>query len=385
MDSEYKIRINGIKTAKIVLSIWLLIGLLFSTLYYPKKIFTMKKLKSLLYVIVAILFVGLSSCGSDGPGSMNQGQAQAAFSSVNENLAASLDELANAPGAEALNSFAGVAGSIAPFGKVSYRHKEIREQAKLSLTTLRSMVHFGANGVPQQEGPFIFDDHKGKYYWNPNTETFDMDGESTVIQMYYPTEGSETNNAEFKLSGYTETLVGDEYNPTFIDATVLVDGDIQAELDLEASYNNETYEPEFIDLSISLTPFTWSVKLDDRPSTTTSVSESLSKSGTALIGVGLKVTYNNGDKSEENINKISGYVQLMRIKFVASLEVANLQSPDDFSIAIKIDGKDAGDVVLEGENMEPVIKYNNGETDSLEEVFADLAAQLEGLLGNEPA
>ena len=141
----------------------------------------------------------------------------------------------------------------------------------------------------------------------------------------------------------------------------------------------ETYEPSFVDLSVFVTPFRFDLDLDDKKPTSSTVSESLSKSGKLLIGFGVSVSYYSQDKSEENISAISGYIQIMRIKFAASIVRDELQGPEDLKIAIKIDGKDAGDIVLD-ENSEPNIKYNDGTLQPLEEVFGDLALELEGVL-----
>jgi hypothetical protein len=348
----------------------------------------MKTLKSLLYVNVAILFVGLSSCGSDGPGSMNKSEAQAAFESVGNSLSASFNEINEAPGTVGLNSFADLTSTVSPFATriSSQRPKEVREQVKITLASLRSMIVHptAADGkFPGGEG-FVFEENTGLYIYNSELGYFEREGNDAIIRIQYPTAGPESsdNDAEFRLAGYTETLVLDEYNPTFIDATLLIDGVTQASIDLTAEYFMETGEPKNVDLSVFVTPFTFDLLLNEK-TTSTSVSESLSKAGVGvLIGFGVNVSYYSTDKSEENIKAISGYIQLMRIKFVASIVRENVQSPDDLKIAVKIDGKDAGDIVLVEDqfgDVEPNIKYNDGSLQPLEEVLGTLFAELEGL------
>jgi hypothetical protein len=343
-------------------------------------------------VITPVILVGLSSCGSDGPGSINKGDTQAAFESVGNNLASSFGELSEAPGAVGLNSFADLTSTVSPFAtKIGREPREVREHIKGALSSLRSMIANSSteNGkFPGGDG-FDFDAHKGLYVYNSELGYFQKQEDViNIIKIQYPTAGPESsdNDAEFQLAGYTEINVNGEYQPTFIDATLLIDGVTQASIDLTAEYNMTTYEPWFVDLSVFVTPFRFDLDLDDKKQTSTSASESLSKNNSLLIGFGVNVSYASQDKSEENISAISGYIQIMRIKFVASIVRANVQSFDDIKIAVRVDGKDAGDIVLvedEFGDVEPNIKYNDGSLQSLEEIFGDLAAELEGLFGGE--
>lgn len=150
----------------------------------------MKTIKSLLYVIVAILFVGLSSCGSDGPGSMNRGDAQAAFESVGNNLSASFGEMAENPGVVGLNSFADLTSTTSPFPtRISgHRKEEVREHIKTALSSLRSMV--ANSSAPEGKFPggegFEFDDHTGLYVYNSNLGYFEREGDDEIIRIQYP-------------------------------------------------------------------------------------------------------------------------------------------------------------------------------------------------------
>ena len=351
----------------------------------------MKQNKVLLYVTYAAMLGGLMSCGNEGPESMSASEAKAAFSEVNTNLSASLDELSGNTGFEALNSFTGITNSTSPFGKVApHKPKEVRRQIEKTLAAIRSrLVSSASNERIAGDEPFNYNEKKGVYTYNFQTESFSRTADSDIIKILYPTEGSTTNNAEFRLSAYQEiaTPNGDEaYSPTLIDATVLVDGIVQGELDLTAQYGTDG-QTIYAKFSVSLIPYTFDLTLDDRNSSTSSVSESLSKSGKTLIGFEVKATYNSSVKSDENISKVSGYIQLMSIKFVFSVEAEDLADANDITdivrVSIKIDGKNAGKIVFEmdettGEPV-PYVKYNDGSQELLSSVLEDLIIQLDGM------
>lgn len=351
----------------------------------------MKKNKVLLFVTYAAVIGGLMSCTNDGPESMSASEAKSAFSAVNTNLSASLDELSDNTGFEALNSFTGITNSTSPFGKIAPRKpKEVRKQLAMTLAAIRSrLVSSSSTGKITGDEPFNYNAKKGVYTYNFQTETFSRTGDSDIIKILYPTEGSTTNNAEFRLLAYQEVATpnGDEaYSPTLVDATVLVDGTVQGELDLTAQYGTDG-QAVYTKFSLSITPYTFDLTVDERNSSTSSASESLSKSGKTLIGFEVKATYNSSLKSDENISKVSGNVQLMNIKFVFSIEAEDLQNANDISdivkIGVSIDGKSAGKIVFEmdettGEPV-PFVQFKDGSKELLSSVFEDFIDQLDGM------
>lgn len=101
----------------------------------------------------------------------------------------------------------------------------------------------------------------------------------------------------------------------------------------------------------------------------------------------LNVTFKSSAKLEEEVEKVTGSLQLMNIKFIITVDASDLANANDYNdiidIKIKIDGKNAGSIIFEqGQDGEPVpfVKYNDGTTDSLQSLFEDLALQLEGIL-----
>lgn len=354
----------------------------------------MKKNKAFLSAICITLLVGLMSCGDDEPSSVSADKAKAAFDAASQNLANELGSIADAEGFTAMNSLSSVSGSGGPFpfGRMSsYKREDVRDQIKSSVSAFRSILvnSSAANSRVSGDQPFDFNGKKGTYTYNPELDNFDVDLGGDIITIIFPTEGSATNNAEFRLADYAEeaTPYGDEaYSPTLVDASLLIEDEVVAELDLDVEYGSDD-QPVFADITYFLTPYSVEIKFDDKASTTTSGSETLSKNGETLLGVSLEVTFQSSAKDEEAVKKVTGTLQLMNIKFIVNVNAEDMQTANNYNdiidIKIKVDGGNAGSVILEqGQDGEPVpfVKYNDGTTDSLQSLFEDLALQLEGIL-----
>lgn len=209
-------------------------------------------------------------------------------------------------------------------------------------------------------------------------------------KILFPTEESATNNAEFQLTGYEEqsTPNGDDlYSPTFVRALILVDGINQAKLELDVDYGTDD-EPVLVDIYFFVSPYSIELNFDDTKATATSFSQNLSKESEVLIGVGLKVVYSASTKSEDDIQTVSGHLQLKSIRFIAVIRAGDVVNANDINdiidITIKIDGGNAGKVILVLDAVTneyvPYVKYNDGTTESLESLFEDLALELGGIL-----
>lgn len=352
----------------------------------------MKKNNAILSAICITLLTGLMSCGNDEPASVSADNAKAAFDNANNTLASELGAIADAEGVTAINSLASISGSDDPFpfGRVSsYKRDNVRDQIKSSIFAFRAILvnSASANAKIRGDMPFDFDDRKGTYTYNPELDIFVPALGGDIITILFPTEGSLTNNAEFRLADYAEEEIeiGD-YSPTLVDASLLIDGVVVAELDLDVEYGDDG-EPVFADIVYFLTPYSVELKFDDKAPTSTSASETLSKNGETLIGVSLEATFQSASKNEEEVKKIIGSLQLMNIKFIVTINAEDIQNATDYNdivdIKIKVDGGNAGSIVIEeDQDGEPVpfVRYNDGSTESLESLFEDLETELEALL-----
>jgi hypothetical protein len=95
-----------------------------------------------------------------------------------------------------------------PFGRKSSRKREqVIENLKAGVYAIRGMVKRStANARISGDEPFNFNENKGVYEWNFQEEIFVRTDDSEVMEIWFPTEGSATNNAEFRMTAYEEEL-----------------------------------------------------------------------------------------------------------------------------------------------------------------------------------
>jgi hypothetical protein len=134
-----------------------------------------------------------------------------------------------------------------------------------------------------------------------------------------------------------------------VKATLEINGVKEVELDLGVEYGDSD-EPVKVNIFYFVNPFSVDVFFDDTKSTSSSVSESLSKNGEILIAFGLKLSYYDNSKDDEAIKSVSGYVQLLNVKFVVNISTETLSGSEDISdilkISIKVSGRSAGKVIF---------------------------------------
>jgi len=331
----------------------------------------------------------LSSCGDDEPGKASKEEVKAALQTANDQVSADLNSFTTSSGYGAMNQLSGLTDQSNPFGRKSARKREQAiENLKAGVYAFRGILnHATRQGRVSSDEPFDFESNAGTYEWNFQEEIFVRTGDSEIIEISFPTEGSETNDAEFKMTAYEEiaTPNGDEaYSPTVIMASIEVDGTKELELNAEVQYGDED-QPVKGDIYYFVNPFALEVSFDDTKSKSTSFSETLSKSGKVLIGFGASVTFNDATKDESAVSSASGYIQLLELKFVMSAKMS--QTAEDINdivkITIKVKNKEGGRIVLEqdattGEYL-PYIKYTDGSTELLSDVLQDLSLELESL------
>jgi hypothetical protein len=357
----------------------------------------MKKNRFLLFAVYGALFSFLVSCSSDEERKISADKAQASINSTNTELAAEMSDFGTSDGFVAMNYLSDLTEVSSPFRAIQVRTKreDARDYLHESLRSLRTLlVKSSANGRVNGDEPFNYNENKGVYTFNFETRTFDKTAQSDIIEIHFPSSEAsdinETNDGVFKLTKYTEITITDEwdytyYEPTRIQAAIYFGTTKKAELDFTAEYVAGTTDPKFIDAYYFVDPYAVEISLNDRKATSSSFSEELSKNGKLLIGVGFAVTYNSSDKFEENIKSGSAYIQLMDVRLTVSAS-SDAQGEDinDFvKITLKVDGAVAGRVLIvvdeiTGE-MTLVVKYNNGEEQSLDSLFEDLALELEEL------
>jgi len=352
------------------------------------------KLPGYKQVSVALLSVSLLllSCDKDEDKKLSADQAEQSFVAADADVAASLEELSNSPGFTAIEDLSGLTDDEAP---LPFRTKNDKKNPRVlihkAIFGLKQIATAPAkNGRIKGDEAFEFADHVGVYVWNAETETFDEAGTSTIIEIQFPTEGSATNDAKFQLTAYEEDFTpdGDEqYSPTVIEATLAIDNAQVASLSLDVEYVGDgSSEPLVADITYNVGDFSVDVDYDNSASTQVSFSETLRKDDSIIVGWGINAVFNTPDKLEEDIQSLTGFFQLVNVRFdiVITQPDANSTDFDDFiTITISVDNNAAATVVwitdsVTGEPV-PYIQYNDGSQQPLEEVFSAFGEVLDDL------
>jgi len=351
----------------------------------------MKNQNLILSLFLLTVLLGVSSCGDDEAGRASKEEVKAAFESANNQISNDLNAFNSSSGNEAMNQLSVLTDESNPFGRKSSRKREQAiENLKAGVYAIRGILkHSTANARISDDEPFNFNANKGVYEWDLQEETFVFTGESEIIEIVFPTEGSATNNAEFRMTAYEEELTpnGDElYSPTLIKASIFVDETKELELNAEVQYGDDD-QPVKGDIYYFVNPFALEISFDDTKSKSSTFSESLSKSGNVLIGFGTTVNFNDASKDESSLKSASGYLQLADLKFVVSAKMTESSSGDinDFvTITIKVKSKIGGKIILEQDGttgeIVPYVKYNDGSTEPLEDLLQDLSFEIEDML-----
>lgn len=338
----------------------------------------MKNLTNKLVALLLALTFITTSCDDDKE-TLNKEQAQEAFSSANTDFAGALERIQSNPGFTALENLNSLAGSssVLPFRQTTATKKDPRVLARQIIASLKNIATAGStkNTRTQGDEAFDFEENKGIYDWNPNVGDFVQSGNSSIIELRFPTEGSSTNNATFKLFDYDEvaTPEGDEaYSPTLIDATLAIDGTQVAALDAIAEYVSDgTDTPTFADITYTVGAFSVDLDFNDKNTNSTSFSQVLREGNTTLLGWGITAVYNSAEKIEDDLKSIEGFFQIMNVRFniSATQPTGPVEDINEvINITITVDGADAGRVVI-GEDGEPYVEFTDGSRVLLADIF----------------
>lgn len=354
----------------------------------------MKKQNLILSLFLVTFLLGVTSCGDDEAGRASKEEVKAAFESANDQISNDLNAFTTSSGYVAMNQLSVLTDESNPFGrKSSDKREQVIENFKAGVYAIRGILKNSttrANARVNSDEPFDYNGNKGVYEWDPQWGTFVLTDESEIIEIWFPTEGSATNNAEFRLTAYAEELTpnGDQlYSPTLINASIFVDDTKELELDAEVQYGTED-QPVKGDVYYFVNPFALEVSFDDTKATSSTFSESLSKSGKVLIGFGATVNFSDASKEEDAIKSASAYIQLAELKFSINVKTPDSSSSGDINdfvtITFKVGSEVGGRIVLEQDNttgeIVPYIKYNDGTTEPLENLLQDLSFEIEDML-----
>jgi hypothetical protein len=344
-----------------------------------------------------LLFAGLvlfTACDNEETESLSATDAKEVMATVDTEISVELENFTNAEGFKAMETLSSLtnSGSIFTGVRVKEARKNPNAYVRKAVGNFQRMIsESSTDGRTKDDEPFDYDEHLGVYTWNPTIQDFVFTSQSNIIELRFPTEGSNTNNAVFRLTDYEEVFTpeGDElYSATVIEATLDINNVKQASLSAEVTYRNDgTDEPSFADVSYFVNPYTLDLDLDDTKASVSTFAQYLRKGDDVLIGWDLTATY-QGAKIEDNITKLEGNFQLGSVIFniiiTPPADLTTVESYDDFiNITISVDGKAAGKVVWEVEagadEPVPYVQFNDGSKQALSDIFDSLGESLEDL------
>ncbi len=347
-------------------------------------------MKKLIAISLLGLFV-LAGCQKDEDEQtvdLTAEEASVAINATADKMGDDIIALVESDGANALLDFATLLDGSAVIGGRTSQKAWTKERLNL-------IVQYFVNGPAARTNnsePTSFDEIKGLYEWNSEIQDFDKE-ESEFFIVKFPTEGSETNNAELKISNLefvtiTETYgdIVEEYElPSVIVGYLKVDNVTLVELDFEVNWSS-TGNPEEAEVILFIKPFTFVLSFKDTFVNKTSLLTNISIDDELIVGIDVVVTFES-DAKEEPV-EFQGNVQYRDLKIVGNVDITEIGDESDPNDFIDLDlfsgNAKLGDIIFELEEVEPgledyvaYVKYADGSTENLEEILEPVLAEIE--------
>ena len=331
--------------------------------------------------------LGMLSCEDEATsnGDLNADIAKAELNALASQASADVTRLTESEGVSGAIDLLYLLEDFDFSARKSYE-EGVREQLHL---IAQYFVYGPSSRVSDDEKPFSFDDIKGLYEWNSETESFDESASDFFIVLF-PTEGSITNNAELKISSLdlihiTENIDGyiDEYQvPTDIEAYLKVDGELMVSLDFTAEWT-ETGFPRKADVELLVSPFTFVLGFDNTFPKSSSLVTSVQLDGEVIIGADVDVEFATERKEEPAI--LDGFVQYYNLKVSGNVDVPTAEEEnsdlnDFINLELLLEGEKIGDIIFE--NDEAYVLYSDGSRELLEEILEPVLADIEDLIND---
>ncbi|WP_424962176.1 hypothetical protein [Ekhidna sp.] len=319
---------------------------------------------------------------------LNAEEASQVINASADQLSNDVVSLVESEGVSAMTDFAELLeGSEVIGGRVS--------QKAWTKERLDLIIQYFVNGPSARtnnDQPTTFDDIKGLYEWNPAIQEFDEEASEYFI-VKFPTEGSETNNAELKISDLqfvtiTETHGGfvDEYEvPSVIVGYLKVDDVTYIELDFNVNWSSEGM-PEEADVSLFVKPFTFTIKFDDTFATSASLLSSIYIDEELIIGIDLDVQFEDNTKEEPVY--FEGSISYRTMKIAGNVDIREIEEegdPNDYiNLALYNNDSKLGDIVFVLEEVDggyedyvAYVEYSDGSKENLDEILEPILAEIE--------
>ena len=288
----------------------------------------MKKLFALMLMMASVFFI---SCDEDTNSELTTEEVKTELTNLNTEMSGYLEEMANSDGMEAMDILMAMP---TPF----------TDEKSVSITSvIPNIKNYLLPVKPEKiksadEEPFFFDDWVGTYTWNIEDEKWvpEFGVPTDKIILHFPTEGSTTNDAKITIHNYNEieiTAYDDEYQeyytdyyPTEILADLYVNEIKIIEIDVEATWVTEgdgAGEPSSLDLSVYLSPFTFTGNFD-HTSSAASIDFAIKYNDERIFSAGVNATFENDDMDDPLT--VGGYIQLLNVKVEANADIKGLET-----------------------------------------------------------
>ncbi|HOX82967.1 MAG TPA: hypothetical protein PLJ60_06870 [Chryseolinea sp.] len=352
------------------------------------------------YSVAALsLLISLTSCNDDDKNAnqLSKDEAKNSITQFNADAVDDLQGLTDATGLQAVRDLIDLTETDDPFGRMGgtdkKRIKNFFQKKGRDFKTI-----FAANkavgGRTANDEAFDFQANQGVYEWNPElgeAGAFEKTGDSEIIEILFPTEGSTTNNAALQLTEYSEVEVYDEewdeysYQPELLTAFLFVNDVKVVSLHLESAWDELGF-PLTVDITLSIDEFTLDIAFDDSGAKSSSLSISFLRNTEVLVATSITVKYDDDSKSGESLNSIEGFVQVKNLKLqgdinIKAADATEVNWNDIINLALYSDNKKLGDVVFVEDDGEFIayLQYADGTKEKLDTILQPVLDELDEL------
>jgi hypothetical protein len=353
------------------------------------------KIRSLILGLFLIATV-FTACKKDEPAVLSKEEAKTVLSDFSSKADAQIAEIDNLPAMQALNFL--VDSDLPFFGMNKKSAIQI-----LGVNQMMQYLHLNKlKSLKKSELPIpaiAFTESVGTYTWNDETEEFDYQPgtPSNQIVILYPLAESATNNAKFVVTEYTEktihTTEGDQTVLAKMAFELYIDNVKKANCVLTADATDKDGVTGMA-MTLNMDPYSITMGMGATDSSI-KLNMAIKSGGTSLISTSLNVKMTDSvvDGEVESVpSNLNGFFQYgkLQINFVVDLTKYNsdkiTEAQMNAAIQINMVTYPEGDIVgaikfVAGqEGMTPMIVYNDGTKESIDEYFGSMEDKLFGVM-----
>lgn len=368
----------------------------------------MKRFKNLFALMFILTSVFFFACSDDDEKTVSPEEAKVELENLTTDMSTYLEEMVNSKGMEAMDVLMAMPDPFTDT-KSTGRTSVVSNIKKylLPVNPEKTKSTFEAE-------PFDFDTWVGTYTWDIVHEMWipEFGTPSDKIILIFPTEESVTNDAILTIHNYDEVNIAwyddyyetyeNDYYPTDISADLYVNTVKIVEIDLSATWittGDNAGEPKSFDISVYLSPFTFSGSFD-HGSTSASIDFAIKYNSEKIFSAGVNASFMTSDM--EDPKTVGGYVQLLNVKVEADIDVQSIDAifnaldegtstyttMDELIAAVNkeidavvyIDGAKAADIELQYSNltqeMDVVFVFTDGSTEPALPYFEDFSSNI---------